>query len=294
MNSFLKLLLLFLIVISVFPADDIKPDSPEGVLHFADHLFQYGEYRRAATEYLRYYSLYFDKEDSDHALFNAAFSLEKSEEYSNARNFYMMLKNKSGNDYKAGLAGYRYAVNHFLDENIDSCLIYIDEYRASESFSHRYLEGFCYLKMREYALAESLYYSLASINAASELSSSVHYLISKSRQGSSLPARNPATAALMSTVIPGLGMGYSERWGDAFFSFMAVAVTIAPAVYFYEEDRTFSITTGLIGLFFYGGNIYGSANAAKKFNEKKHKDFYNSTLEGVPFQPDEINTNFKP
>jgi hypothetical protein len=145
--------------------------------------------------------------------------------------------------------------------------------------------------MREYAYAESLFATLANFDDVSrELSSSVHYLISRSRQGNNLPSRSPYVAAGLSTVVPGLGMGYNNRWGDAFFSFMSVGVTAAPAVYFWEEDKTFAITTALLGAFFYVGNIYGSYNGAKNFNEEIHRDFYHNTLESVPFEPSEINT----
>jgi TM2 domain-containing membrane protein YozV len=156
-----------------------------------------------------------------------------------------------------------------------------------------YLKGFCYIEKKEFAKAESLYTALSQEGGNSMLLSSIHYLISKSKQGKNLPQKSPASAAILSTFVPGLGMGYTGKWGDGLFSFLAVFVTAAPAVYFWEEDRTFAITTGIAALFFYSGNIYGSAVSAHNFNDKTTSEFIHNTINSVPYSVTNINSTYQ-
>jgi hypothetical protein len=150
------------------------------------------------------------------------------------------------------------------------------------------------MKQRQYKNAEELFTSIEPESERREIRSSIHYMISKSRQGENLSSKNPFIAGTLSAIVPGLGRAYCNRWGDAAFSFLAVGVTILPAIYFYEEDRTFSIATGIAGLFFYGGNVYGSAQGAHNYNHNQHDEFYRVTVDGVPFPPSSIERSINP
>ena len=271
-------------------SEEIKPDSPEGVYHFAQNLYKYGEYRRAATEYLRYFSLYSHRTNANEVLFRAALSFEKANEFENARKFYDILAKRNDNSSLAVVIDYRHALNFFLEHNNDSTLLYIESSSNKDEVAMLYLEGMCHISQREYTKAELIYERLSK-NENRELSSSIHYLMSKSRQGKNLPNKSPIAAGVLSSIVPGSGRAYCDNWSDAFFSFLAVAATIAPAVYFYDDDKAFAITTGIAGGFFYFGNIYGSIIGAKNYNENTHQKFLSNTLDGVPYPPQDINSN---
>jgi hypothetical protein len=74
---------------------EIDPFSPEAVNHFANHLFDTGDYSRAGTEYLRYWSLYSHKNDARTSLFMAGMCFEKSGEFERARTYYNLLLTKT-------------------------------------------------------------------------------------------------------------------------------------------------------------------------------------------------------
>ncbi len=279
------LIFVMLCITSVCTAEDILPSSPDGILHFADRLYQYSEYRRAATEYLRYYSLYSDRVNADDALFKAALSLELSGEYANARKFLSMLEKRAEQPTQISVIRYRTANTFYQQGGLDTTLSFIASF--DREMSLEYLRGFTLLRKRDYIGAGKVFSDLSAVGG--ELSPSFLYMVSKSRQGASLREKNPIVAGALSAVIPGLGRGYTGNWGDGFFDFLTVGATVGPAVYFYEEDRTFSIVTGLLGAFFYLGNVYGSANGAINYNDALHRDFIDSALEGVPHPPADIN-----
>lgn len=283
-----KLLLLFFLGGVLFSQEvGLNPYSKEGVLRFADTLTVWQDYHRAAVEYLRFYALFRDDSRAEDALFRGAYSLERAKQYSDARRFYTLLELESKN-YR-GTARYRAALTYFLENNdaiAESIAVTFDRKNdPTTAFAMDYLRGFSLLRSRNYAAAESLFSALSKENRSKELSSSLSFLLSKSRQGLTLPHRSPFVAGALSTIVPGLGRGYCNRWGDALYSFVVIGATAAPAAYYWEKDRTFAITTGIAAVFFYFGNIYGSAVGADVFNEKQHNDFYNEAYEGVPRPP---------
>ena len=276
----------FLLIFIALPLFcDILPSDPDAILHFADKLSEYSEHRRAATEYLRYYSLYSDRPNANKVLFKAALSLEENSEFTNARNFYNILEKQTSSDMSKSVISFRKANTYYAENKIDSCLAYINS--KDKEMSMLYLKGFALLHKQEFYEAGKVFSELSTVGG--DLSPSFLYMLSKSRQG--INYKSPITAGLLSTFVPGLGKGYTGQWGDAVFSFLTVSATVGPAIYFAEEDKTFSILTGLLGAFFYLGNIYVSANGAVNYNNKSFHDFLRDVEKGVPHPPKDINRN---
>ena len=120
------------------------------------------------------------------------------------------------------------------------------------------------------------------------LSPSINYLSSKTRQVEFLPQKSPVLSGLFSAVVPGLGQGYCERWGDALYSFVLSVGGLASSYYFWDRDRKFAIFTGTLGSFFYLGNIYGGIGAAILYNKNKKDEYIRKAHQEIPQPPEEI------
>ena len=81
------------------------------------------------------------------------------------------------------------------------------------------------------------------------------------------PRKSPALAGAISAVIPGSGQMYAEHYKDGLMAFVVNGLFIAGTVAA-VDDENYALATivGGIGLPFYVGNIYGAANASRKWN----------------------------
>ncbi len=81
--------------------------------------------------------------------------------------------------------------------------------------------------------------------------------------------KSPVAAAIMSTVLPGSGKAYVNRWGDAFISLLFVSTNAYAAYRAFNKKGIKSINGWIFGglaFSFYSANIWGSAKAAKTYN----------------------------
>jgi tetratricopeptide (TPR) repeat protein len=83
----------------------------------------------------------------------------------------------------------------------------------------------------------------------------------------SQPRKSPALAGTMSAVIPGSGQMYAEHYKDGLMAFVVNGLFIAGTVAALDDDNyALAAIVGGVGLPFYVGNIYGAANASRKWN----------------------------
>ncbi len=84
-----------------------------------------------------------------------------------------------------------------------------------------------------------------------------------------LKYKKPWAAALMSSVFPGSGKAYSKRWGDALISFLFVSSNAFVSYRAFNKKGATSFNGWFFGglaFSFYSANIWGSAKAAKTYN----------------------------
>jgi tetratricopeptide (TPR) repeat protein len=82
-----------------------------------------------------------------------------------------------------------------------------------------------------------------------------------------LPEKSPVLAGVMSAILPGSGYIYAEHYGDGITAFLINGLFIAGTITaIHQENYAVAGIVGGVGVPFYLGNIYGSANAAKKWN----------------------------
>jgi len=94
--------------------------------------------------------------------------------------------------------------------------------------------------------------------------------------GEALPKKSITIAAGMSTLIPGSGQIYSERYFDGLISFLFNAYNAYALVTLLRNNESSSklLVQVSITIPFYLGNIYGAALAAHKYNERKDANYY--------------------
>ncbi|MCP3924235.1 MAG: outer membrane protein assembly factor BamD [Desulfobacterales bacterium] len=92
-------------------------------------------------------------------------------------------------------------------------------------------------------------------------------------RGNDLNYKSPTLSGILS-IIPGGGYIYSERYRDAFISFLFNGLMIYATVEAFDSgNEGLGSILAFIETGFYSGNIYGSYNAAEKYNRKIRRDF---------------------
>ena len=258
-------------------------------LKMADTFMEEGEYYRAITEYKKYLILFPDAEKTDYVMYRIGIA------------YY------SGEEYKSSLQAFSSIRENFPES----------QYMPMST----YYEGLSYLKLKMYENAKTSFESLANSYPGSEIAPSAliasslvsfeqediiscQYVLEKvvsqypqdSRsenakkaiglveQYKDLPEKSQVLAGIMSALIPGSGYIYAEHYGDGVTAFLVNALFITGTVTaLNQENYAVAAIVGGIGLPFYLGNIYGSANAAKKWTVSVKKEVRNKIFVTLDF-----------
>lgn len=93
-----------------------------------------------------------------------------------------------------------------------------------------------------------------------------------------LPLKSPALAGTLSALLPGAGQLYLGRWTDALLAFSFTALFAGATAYshFGLDSLPFTITSGLLTLGFYSGNITNAVVDARRINATRYEDFFDT------------------
>ena len=86
--------------------------------------------------------------------------------------------------------------------------------------------------------------------------------------------KKQAVAVALSAIVPGLGKAYARQYGDAVFSFAVTSSLAALTAYTVYSEGALSWKPWVYGAsagIFYSANLYGSAQAATRYNETHEK-----------------------
>ncbi len=267
--------LLFILLASVSPihADDGAVLFTGDVqLKIADAFMEEGEYYRAVTEYKKFLILFPDSGKADYATFEIGMAYFKGGEYGAAARSFLAMREKYPESGYAIQAGYLEGSSQWKLKNYDRarmpleeiaerhpgseyappalvviCLAALDENKAevSRQALNRFLDRY-----PGHPGEENVREAAAQINRYQEL-----------------PEKSPVLAGVMSAILPGSGYIYAEHYGDGITAFLINGLFIAGTITaIHQENYAVAGIVGGVGVPFYLGNIYGSANAAKKWN----------------------------
>lgn len=261
-------------------ADSSQVDyySPANILRFADHLYDDGDYVRAAGEYLRY--LFYSSAKHDSILYKTGMCYRLGGEVSNAIKSFRKIPDKYPQSSLLPSAHYEIAYSYFLMEKYKLSVSHVDGNisnikNAADRLRLKRLVGFCYLKEKHWSDAAFVFDPLVAVASGEESKNSLLKLKKYAEEGRHLSLKSPIMAGVLSAVFPGMGKLYCKRYKEALSSFIVIGIHGWQAYDGFHEKGRDSIkgwifaTTGSI---FYLGNIYGSTVAAHIYNQLLEKD----------------------
>jgi len=250
---------------------------------FADYLFREGEYYRAITEYYRMLQV-----ESDHQ--NRAFLLRKigncyfqGEDYEG----YLVFINKNMNDLCsdtllcAEMNLYRGKSYYYLDR-FQEAIHTLDSQQLKPS--NPFFNDAQFLMAISYSRNDDWTNAVEELQRIKRRNSEVdgiraENIIRSFQNYQKKSTKSPFLAGGLSAVIPGSGYAYCQHWGTAIASLFVNGLlvwTFADALR--QEQYGLASLTGFVGIGWYGGNIWGSARAARRYNAHLRDDYINSIL----------------
>lgn len=102
-------------------------------------------------------------------------------------------------------------------------------------------------------------------------------------RGLALKRKSPALAGILSVIIPGSGKAYAGKWKDGLVSFLMTSSTAFMAVRGFNKNAKsfYPWAMGTLSVVYYSGNIYGSTQAAYKYNKDKEDELVSKTRDFI-------------
>jgi tetratricopeptide (TPR) repeat protein len=243
---------------------------------FADHLFQKGEYRRAAEEYQRF------------IFFFPAHELRRKAEFQTAEAY------RLAGDLATAIK-YFQPLTRFSGAEPDP--ISVDAYfMLSETYLRMRAEGQALLQLRniitlcdKIGILDKAYYRMGWIFAGQGdwhgakrawnlISAQGRYpkqrlLKAAGEDMPQIPKKSPSLAGTLS-VIPGMGQLYLGRGHDALVAFVITGGTVWAAYEAFDNELpVLGVMLSMVGAGFYAGNIYSAVSGAHKYNHYQIQQF---------------------
>jgi TM2 domain-containing membrane protein YozV len=238
---------------------DITPSEEQ--LSFANYLFEEEDYFRAITEYKRFIFLSQNQEKILFAKKRVFSSYKKAYRYDDAMDYLNTLEDNGFIKMEKGKL-------HLLSGNTENARILFKSYNSDTAII---LKGWSYIEEGNWKKSREGFSVSLTNSFLSSISDKLYQYSEKA--DSEISKKNVAFSALLSSIIPGSGRFYTERYGDAFFSFLTVAIPGVISYIYWKDDRKRASYIALgFAATFYIGDIYGSVISAKEFNEaEKHE-----------------------
>lgn len=241
-------------------------------LKLGDAFMEEGEYYRAITEYKKVLILFYDSDRADYALFRIGMAYYQGEEYESSARSFSSLREKYPESGYVPKACYFEGLSYWKLkklENAGDAFDALPEAFPASEYAPLSLIAASLVALDEERISATIARLEKLIDRYPEhpTSQKAKESIPLIGQYDKLPQKSKTLAAVMSALIPGSGYIYAGRYGDGITAFIINALFIAGAIAgFHAENYALAGIVGGVGLPFYFGNIYGSANAAKKWN----------------------------
>jgi len=270
----LSLFLLFLP--SVFPTlraeDNAILLTGDVQLRVADAFMVEGEYYRAITEFKKYLILFPDSGRADYAAFGIGMAYYKGEEYRAAAGSFSSMRERYPESPHALPALYHEGFSCWKLKEHEKARVTLEalaEDHPESGYAPRALAASSLVALDE----DKPDISRAGLERFLDRypghpgAGNVREALALLGRFRGLPQKSPVLAGFLSAVLPGSGYMYAEHYGDGVTAFLINGLFIAGAATgFHQENYAVGTIVAGVGLPFYFGNIYGSANAARKWN----------------------------
>lgn len=247
-------------------------------LKVADAFLEEGEYYRAITEYKRFLILFPDSGRASYALFRIGAAYYRGEEYEQAARALASLREKHPESPHLPNATYLEGLSHWKAKDYAGAVttlgIIVEDYPQSR-FAPLALavQAVVWLDAEDPRAGIAPLDRFMSAYPEHPAADNIREARALMDRYEDLPRKSPALAGILSAVLPGSGYFYAGHFSDGLSAFFLNALFIAGTVTaLHNENYALGVLAGGVGLPFYLGNIYGSANAAKKWNLAQRKE----------------------
>lgn len=258
-------------------------------LRVADAFMEEEEYYRAITEYKRFLILFPESERADYALLRIGVAYYRGEEFENAARAFDTLREKHPGSPYASKSLYIEGMSWWKAKRYPEAKAALETlilaHRESEYVPHA-LAAKSLVNLEDEDIAASRYELLRFIDLypLDERTAEVREALALLDQYEQIPMKSPAFAAVLSAILPGSGYVYAGRVGDGITAFLLNALFVAGTITgIHQENYAVAGIVGVVGLPFYLGNIYGSANAANKWNLAARQEFRRKIFRSLSF-----------
>ncbi|MBD3338282.1 MAG: hypothetical protein GF353_04205 [Candidatus Lokiarchaeota archaeon] len=278
-NSVIAFLLIIISYTSIYGQNISNSEYylPTNILKFANYLYENNEYQRAVAEYERYLFSTQGNQDSIHFKIGLCYYLNNQFTKSESK-FAQFSQLNPNSRFVADVFFYLAYINYKLKKYKVSTG-YISRLQNNHDNSHVIVEKTQLLRianqlhLRNWTHAEK---SLKSISPTSNFLTSKNVLSNYLTEGRQLKSKNKYVAVALSAILPGAGKIYVGKPIDGLFSFVLFSLTTWQSYDGFSENNIKSTKGWIfasIGTAFYLGNIYGSAVAAKIYNQEINHAF---------------------
>lgn len=258
------------------------------ILDLAATLMNQKEYYRAITEYRRFlYSFPQDKRRAA-ANFRVGLAFYRGADYGEALRVFQKVADlypESNYGRLARLWQGECLMRQSLHEAAGNLYGAVSEsLKEGEAGEHAvYRRAWAFLYQRKWQKARELFRNLPVDSLFRE---TAHDIAGRIPDVEHASRKSPLLAGVLSTVLPGSGQFYVGRKGDAWLAFMLNGLFVAGIIEALNEGRP--EVAGMLAIFeagWYGGNIYGAINGARKHNLRKARRFIRQMEDQFPYEP---------
>ena len=241
-------------------------------LKVADAFMDEHEYYRAITEYKKFLILFPESDKADYALSRIGSAYYHGEEYEASARTLANLREKYPDSAYAPEALYFEGLGYWKLKKYANAKTALEGVAASYPDSRfaplaLVADAMLALDQDDVNVGRQSMENLVAAYPDYPASMKADETLGLFDQYQNLPRKSEVLAGIMSAVVPGSGYIYAEHYGDGITAFLINALAIAGTVTAVNnENYAVAAIVGGVGLPFYLGNIYGSANAAKKWN----------------------------
>lgn len=270
-----RIILLSLPLNIIFSANCRSQDiyDQENSLKYADFLFSGQQYTLAAEEYERL--IYFDKHNP---LFRTRLIMSyrlSGDLKSGIKRIYSLYGDSL--QYMPERIASEFTVMELLTDSVPVAMNFIGLNTTIDRPQKAIYTGYGMLLSGDYRKSSVFYKKCMEENIQIPLN-----VLMLSEEAERVKFKSPFLAGSLSAIVPGSGKFYTKNWTDGIISFLFVATNTWQA---YRGFSTGGIRSGYGWVFtglsssFYIGNIFGSAKAARRYNENKKSQINNRIYE---------------
>jgi len=255
--------------------------TPENILRFAEHLYEEGDYLRAAGEFQRYlFCFNMLPPNTDLIFYKIGICYRLGNDFKKSIDYFQKIIENYPQSFYQNDSFYQIGYSYFLMGKYRESISFLNDHLPQVRLNPKRLKmqqliGLNYIYQRQWSKATEFFYSLEENAKNNSFTAS---LMSFAKQGERLPRKSAFLAGLLSAVVPGAGKIYCYRATDGLFSLLTIGLTGWQAYEGFRKDGVNSVKGwiyGTISAFFYLGNIYGSVVAVNIYNQQLENKLLN-------------------